>query len=46
LISSEEIKAGLSEAGFENIRLIQEEARMMGRMMGRMMRLIEAYRPL
>lgn len=33
----EEIKTGLTEAGFENVRLIQEEDRMMG--------LVEAYRP-
>jgi ubiquinone/menaquinone biosynthesis C-methylase UbiE len=33
----EEIRSGLAEAGFENIRLIQEEDRMMG--------LVEAYRP-
>ncbi len=36
--SYEEIKAGLAEAGFENIRLIQEEDRMMG--------LVEGYRTL
>jgi predicted O-methyltransferase YrrM len=34
----EEIKSGLAQAGFENIRLIQQEDRMMG--------LVEAYRPL
>ena len=33
----EEIRSGLAEAGFANIRLIQEEDRMMG--------LVEAYRP-
>ncbi len=33
----EEIRSGLAEAGFENIRLIQEEDRMMG--------LVDAYRP-
>ena len=34
----EEIKAGLSAAGFENVQLIQEDDQMMG--------LVEAYRPL